>query len=205
MRVLVVAQRPLARAGLRSLLPEQEIAGEASSLEQAAQLSSSIECEVVFIELNEDISDEWLHAAEGLLASGKHLVTIGEPSARQSRQLIEAGVRGILPMNAGIYEVSAALQAAARGLLVLDPKALQSMLSPQELNEESSEPDGFTEREKEVLDLLARGWPNRMIANKLQISEHTVKFHVASLLNKLGASSRTEAVTRAVRRGLLAL
>ena len=205
MRVLVVAQRPLARAGLRSLLPEQELAGEASSIEQALQLSSSLECDLVFIELNEDVSDEWLHAAESLLAAGKHLVILGEPSARQARQLIEVGVRGILPMNAGVDEVSAALQAASRGLLVLDPKALQAMLSPQEIIEEVNEPDGFTEREREVLELLARGWPNRMIANKLQISEHTVKFHVASLLNKLGASSRTEAVTRAVRRGLLAL
>jgi DNA-binding NarL/FixJ family response regulator len=168
-------------------------------------LSASIECEVVLIELNEELSDEWLYTAESLLALGKSLVVLGEPSPKQARQLIEAGVRGLLPISAGVYEVSAALQAAAKGLLVLAPKALQAILSPLELNEEANEPDGFTEREREVLELLARGWPNRMIANNLQISEHTVKFHVASLLNKLGASSRTEAVTRAVRKGLLAL
>jgi DNA-binding NarL/FixJ family response regulator len=175
--------------------------GEATSIEQAL----TIESDVLFIELTEDTSDEWLHSAESFIATGKNIVVLGEPSSRQVKSLLDVGVHGILWVTAGAPEVTAAVQAVAKGLVVVDPKVLQMMLSPQELNEEANEPDGFTDREKEVLELLARGWPNRMIANKLQISEHTVKFHVASLLNKLGASSRTEAVTRAVRKGLLAL
>jgi NarL family two-component system response regulator YdfI len=69
----------------------------------------------------------------------------------------------------------------------------------------ASPDEALTTREREVLELLSRGLPNKLIARRLQISEHTVKFHVSSIYTKLGATSRTDAVSRGVRRGLITL
>ena len=92
----------------------------------------------------------------------------------------------------------------ASGLLVLQP-GLDTQL-PTDVGDETSSPaGGLTQREMEVLALVAEGLPNKAIASRLEISEHTVKFHVNSILTKLGAQSRTEAVTRATRMGLLLL
>jgi DNA-binding NarL/FixJ family response regulator len=201
MRVLVIARRPLTRAGLKGLLMESslDLSGEVSSIEQASLYPS----DVLLAELPDELNDEWLQAVESLASSQTYLVILGDPTQLQLKQMIEAGVRGVLSSTSTPLETSAALQGAAKGLLVLDPKVTSLLFAPQET--QSEETGDFTEREREVLEFLGRGWPNRMIANQLRISEHTVKFHVASLLQKLGASSRTEAVSRAVRKGFIAL
>jgi DNA-binding NarL/FixJ family response regulator len=105
--------------------------------------------------------------------------------------------------SAGSEEVVAALQAVARGLVVLDP--VVAMPGPRAANVSGDGIAQLTEREMEVLRLLALGLPNKGIALQLGISEHTVKFHVGSILSRLNAASRTEAVMLAARRGLLPL
>src|SRR5207249_4410064 len=119
-------------------------------------------------------------------------------------------LRGFLLADVTPEDVGAALHAVARGLVVIDPilvRALPSFVA-------DARPGGttvlvveqlLTDREREVLQLLSLGLPNKTIARRLGVSEHTVKFHVGSILAKLEAGSRTEAVTRAARRGLLAL
>lgn len=206
MRVLLVAQKPLVRAGLRGLIQEGEhlAAGEAASFEEAARLVRSLSIDAVLAELVEEALEDILTLLESLSTTSCVVVLLGEPTSKTLRALLEAGAKGILPPSANAQEASAALLSAQRGLFVSDPRLLQLAFTQEEA-EELSEGEGLTEREREVLSFLALGWPNRMIATKLQISEHTVKFHVASLLTKLGASSRTEAVTRAVRKGVLAL
>ena len=114
-----------------------------------------------------------------------------------------AGARGLLLRNTSIDDLVAALAAVARGLSVTDPRlGLPTMTSPVS-------PFGpllqLTPRETEALRLLAEGLPNKAIAERLGISEHTVRFHVNSLMGKLGAQSRTEAVTKTTRLGLLLL
>jgi DNA-binding NarL/FixJ family response regulator len=112
--------------------------------------------------------------------------------------------------EASIEEVEAALWAASRGLLVLSPvlghglPALATVGQKDVLASTSGE-SPLTDREREVLALLALGLANKAIARRLHVTDHTVKFHVGSILAKLEAASRTEAVTRAARRGLLAL
>jgi DNA-binding NarL/FixJ family response regulator len=94
--------------------------------------------------------------------------------------------------------------AAAQGLVVLDP----SLSNPALLARDPSSPslvEELTPRELQVLELLAEGLPNKVIARRLGISDHTVKFHVNAVLGKLGAQSRTEAVVRATRLGLILL
>jgi len=115
---------------------------------------------------------------------------------------------GALPRDAGTEEIVAALMAVASGLTALDRSLALEALSglarrpPEPINEQS---EPLTAREREVLQLLAQGIPNKQIAQRLSISEHTVKFHVSAIMTKLGAASRTEAVTTAARRGWLLL
>jgi NarL family two-component system response regulator YdfI len=109
---------------------------------------------------------------------------------------LRAGIRGAISWDATPEEIQAAVQAVNAGLVVTMPDA-------QPFAEEFVEP--LTGRELEVLDLVAEGLSNKLIAHRLGISEHTVKTHVASIFAKLGASSRTEAVSRAIRRGLVML
>jgi DNA-binding NarL/FixJ family response regulator len=104
-------------------------------------------------------------------------------------------------------ELAAAVRAVAAGMVVLDPSIARRALAPGfRVTSDTYAPElRLTVREGEVMRLLALGLPNKAIALELGISEHTVKFHVGAMLSKLGARSRTEAVTIAARRGLLAL
>jgi DNA-binding NarL/FixJ family response regulator len=107
---------------------------------------------------------------------------------------LRSGVRGVLSFDATPEEIEAAVHAVDAGLVVLaEPPIAQELAEP------------LTERELELLDLLAEGISNKLIAHRLSISEHTVKTHVASIFAKLGVSSRTEAVSQAIRRGLVML
>jgi DNA-binding NarL/FixJ family response regulator len=115
-----------------------------------------------------------------------------------------AGARGLLLREASGGTLAAALVGIANGLVVLDP-ALAGPV-PERRGQGPSPPAAdLTPRELEVLRLLAEGLPNKAIAARLSISEHTVKFHVNAILGKLGAQSRTEAVARATRLGLVLL
>lgn len=114
--------------------------------------------------------------------------------------------RGIamLKRDTGIAELNAAIRAVAQALLVVDTRLIDS--AHAERDDRQPDPLGsLSSREIDVLRWMAEGWPNREIARRLGISEHTVKFHVSSILSKLPARSRTEAVATAARRGLIAL
>jgi NarL family two-component system response regulator YdfI len=107
---------------------------------------------------------------------------------------LRSGIRGVLSFDATPQEIEAAVHAVDAGLVVLaEPPRSEELVEP------------LTERELELLDLLAEGISNKLIAHRLSISEHTVKTHVASIFAKLGVSSRTEAVSQAIRRGLIML
>jgi DNA-binding NarL/FixJ family response regulator len=124
---------------------------------------------------------------------------------------MDAGLAfGALPRDASPEEIIAAVTAVASGLTALDRRMAAATLAAVErpraasaITSVSEEP--LTAREREVLQLLAQGIPNKQIAQRLHISEHTVKFHVSAIMTKLNAASRTEAVTTAARRGLLLL
>jgi DNA-binding NarL/FixJ family response regulator len=120
----------------------------------------------------------------------------GEWSSTALRQ----GVRAILPADAPAAEILAAIEAAAAGLAAIDPRELETLISAGP-PAESAMP--LTSRELEVLRMLADGAANKTIAWKLGISENTVKFHVAQILAKLNAGTRTEAVTVGIRKGLI--
>jgi two-component system, NarL family, response regulator YdfI len=120
-------------------------------------------------------------------------------------ELLRRGGRAILPRHASSEEIVAAIEAVAAGLVVLHPEAITSLRSAT-----LARPGGaavadqaLTAREIEILSLIAEGLGNKAIAVRLRISNHTVKFHIASIFAKLNAGSRTEAVTIGVRQGLI--
>ena len=136
------------------------------------------------------------------------VLLVANASRVEVRRALQAGVRGLLLRDATPREIAGSLESVAAGLAVVSPEVLDSLLpaaselaGPDELH--LGEP--LTARESEVLTLLSGGAGNKEIAARLGISEHTVKFHVSSVLAKLGAATRTEAVSRGYREGLIIL
>ena len=128
-------------------------------------------------------------------------VVMTEPNPALARSLMARTTPfGLLAQDPGAAELTAAVRAVSAGLTVLDP------IHRATLEDTRAEEDNIlTEREREVLLLMAAGDPNKTIGRKLGISEHTAKFHVGAILSKLGAQSRAEAVMVAARRGLVPL
>ncbi len=120
-------------------------------------------------------------------------------------EALRMGVRAILSRDASQAEIVAAIVAAANGLASVDPREMERLLSSQPQIQTGRNSPALTTRELEVLRSMADGEANKVIAYKLGISDHTVKFHVASILAKLGAGSRTEAVAIGMRSGLILL
>jgi DNA-binding NarL/FixJ family response regulator len=210
-RVFIVAASPLARAGLENLLAAREVqvVGSQAAMETLPDVLADAAPDVVLI----DSAGEPLEPLMGsILASGLaadiSVVILGDgitPAA--SADALRGGIRAALPGDISPDQLIAALQAAASGLFVLHPSYANNGHSagatPSRALDELAEP--LTRRELEVLQMLATGLSNKEIASRLNISEHTVKFHVASILGKLGAASRTEAVSLGIRRGLVLL
>jgi len=128
-----------------------------------------------------------------------------EPLGAWTAQARRAGVRGVLRDDVTAEELTAAVAATMAGLVVLHPTAVIARPIAAARSRKVSERTGLTPRELEILEMMAEGMSNRRIAARLGISGYTVKFHVASVLGKLGAATRTEAVTLGVRHGLISL
>jgi DNA-binding NarL/FixJ family response regulator len=136
------------------------------------------------------------------------VVLADDPRGTWAAEALRAGARAVLPREATADEIIGAVEAAAAGLVVLHPAVTATLLPllPTPARAVSAPPaQQLTPREIEVLGMLAEGLGNKTIARRLGISEHTVKFHVGSILAKLDASSRTEAVMLGARRGLIML
>lgn len=210
-RVCIVASSPLARAGLENLLAARDVEVVASSgtIDALAELLADTAPDVVLFDASGEIFEAALESivASGL-ASDVSVVILGDgmtPSG--SAEALRAGIRAALPGDISPEQLVTALQAVASGLLVIHPShasdGLPASSHPTRALDELAE--SLTRREIEVLQMLAAGLSNKEIAARMNISDHTVKFHVASILGKLGAASRTEAVSLGIRRGLVLL
>jgi DNA-binding NarL/FixJ family response regulator len=210
-RIFIIAASPLARAGLENLLVARgvEVAGSVASIDALVSQLSDLAVDAILIDSSGESFEALMDSvmASGL-ASDISVVLLAEaPPPAVFSEALRAGISAVLPSDIFPDQLVAALQAAASGLVVLYPAQFHSAVpaastAPRALGE-LAEP--LTPRENEVLQMLASGLGNKEIAAKLGISEHTVKFHVASILGKLGAASRTEAVSLGIRRGLVLL
>ncbi len=147
--------------------------------------------------------------SSGWSAAGVPIVLLAHHPAGWISEARPAGVRAVLPRNSSATEIIAAIEAVAAGLFVFHPADVDAVPAARPREPESAGAPGaglvepLTPREIEVLRRLAEGLGNKEIAARLNISEHTAKFHVASIMGKLGATSRTEAVTLGIRHGLV--
>ncbi len=205
LRVLIVAQDPLARAGLATLLAGRPGLGIAGQVAEDSDLKAALEVfrpDVVVW----DLGWEPATALERLGDLGELDTPVVAllPDETSAGEAWASGVRGLLLRSASATALGAAVEAAAQGIVALEPELASALLAVRERTPAAPNAD-LTPREIEVLRLLAEGLSNKAIAHRLDISEHTVKFHVNSILGKLGAQSRTEAVMRATRMGLVLL
>lgn len=199
-RVLIVADDPLARAGLAALLAGQEgcaVVGQASGADDLSAALAIYRPDAVLWDVGWDAADLPDALAEWDVELPPLVALIPEPGL--SAALWAAGARGLLPRDAAPERLVAALRAVFAGLAALDPALIADLPG----SAPAPPVERLTRREAEVLALLAEGLANRAIAQRLGISEHTVKFHLNAILGKLGAQSRTEAVVLAIRLGLL--
>jgi NarL family two-component system response regulator YdfI len=210
-RVFIVAASPLIRAGLQSLLADRrfDVVGSAADLESVSGRLVDVEPDVVLIETGEDAHEELLNALEDAEVAQDFAVIVSseQPKSAWLSKALRAGVRAVLPRDVTPEQLLAAIEAAAAGLAVVHPSSLSEVFpAPAKLSSPIGElPEPLTPREREVLQMISSGLGNKEIAGRLSISEHTVKFHVASILGKLGASTRTEAVSIGIRHGVVLL
>lgn len=207
-RVAVIAPTPAIRSGLRALLnaaDDIEVVVEAVSLAAPAACPPDTDVVVVAVETPDTLAFD---GGLGQLPDYAGLLVLSG-DAGEMRTLLNLAPRpwGWLTLDASEEELATAVRALHEGLVVLAPGLVQSLASRRLLLDEGHEPqpETLTEREMEVLELLAQGLANKQIAAELDISEHTVKFHVSSIYSKLGATNRAEAVRLGARWGLIAL
>ncbi len=204
-RVLIIAADPLARAGLAALLQDREQVEVLGQIGADAGLLDAVELydpDVVLWDLGWDAEEAPPEMAE-LQELALPLIAL-LPHEELAEAVWAAGAAGILLRDTGGVRLLAAIQAVAFGLRVVDPPLAPGPVARPPA-EEPALTEALTPRELEVLQLLAEGLANRAIAHELIISEHTVKFHVNAIMGKLNAQSRTEAVVRATRLGLILL
>lgn len=208
-RVLVSAKSPIEQAGLESIVragPDFEIAALRTRPRDLLVAAREADSDVILID-SPDASAIRLSGDLTRQPFAAPVVALIEDAVRSEvLRLLQSGVRGLLLRDSDPLEILAALRAVHDGLAVVSPEILDVLLPVHHETGDAEElppAEPLTARESEVLGLLAAGAGNKEIAAKLHISEHTAKFHVSSILSKLGAASRTEAVTRGYRQGLI--
>lgn len=204
-RVLIAAPTPALRAGLRALVvtSELQIAGETATL-------ALLDVEIANVDVLLLADEALLTDATRIIPAEVRLALLllaGDGRAAPLLRALPLAGWGILPLDSTPAELQAALMAVAHGLVVLPLPLAEQLLSQRGsiAVPTRDQADPLTAREREVLQLVSQGLSNKLIARELQVSEHTVKFHVSSIFAKLGAASRTDAISRGARQGLITL
>lgn len=207
-RVLVAARSAIRQAGLEKLLAassEFRPAGICASLAALEERTRQVDPDLVVLDWEEQsLPGDLPNGLSRIAAEVSTVVLVDDPSPELVAALLAADVKGVLPRDSSLEELTCALAGAAEGLTVLGAEVAKSLAERlPHRGAGAAMAEELTERELEVLGLLAEGIGNREIAARLAISEHTVKFHISSLLSKMSASNRTEAVTYGIRQGLI--
>jgi DNA-binding NarL/FixJ family response regulator len=204
-RVLVADDHPLARAGLAQMLGELAditVVGAASDGEQAVALAHQTTPDVVLMDLEMPVLDG-IEATRRLAAELPEARTVVLTSfSDQARILdaLDAGAIGYLLKDADPDEIARGIRTAARGESPLAPKAASAIISLRERRRPAAQ---LTDREREILALVAEGLPNKLIARRLHITERTVKGHLTRIFERIGVTDRTQAALWARERRLL--
>jgi len=205
-KILVVDDHPVVRDGLKGMLAglaEFEVVGEAGDGQQAEQLVERLAPQVVLMDLRMPVMDgvqatAHIHAR---CPGAKVLVLTTYDTDNDILRAIEAGATGYILKDAPREELYRAIRATAQGQSYLSPSVVTRLMGQLRAPEESA----LSQREVDVLNRVAQGATNKEIARTLHISEATVKSHLLHIFSKLGVSDRTQAVTLAVQKGIIAL
>jgi DNA-binding NarL/FixJ family response regulator len=205
-RVLVVDDHPVVRQGLVAVLedePDFEVVGSAGSAEEALTLAGRLRPDVALLDLELPAMDG-VEAIAGFGAASpdtRIIVFTAYDTDERVFGAIRAGAKGYLLKGATAEEIARAVRVVQGGGSYLEPRVAAKLVS--EVRTPRRPTGQLSERERAVLRLVAEGLPNKQIARSLSITERTVKFHLASVFNKLGADNRAQAVAVASQRGLL--
>jgi two-component system, NarL family, response regulator LiaR len=205
-RILLVDDHAVVRSGLGAVLmsfDDLTLVGEAGNGEEAVRLCRQLQPDVVLMDLMMPVMDGV--AATRAIHEQLPGICIIALTSFNEKELVEgalkAGAMSYLLKTVSAAELVAAVRGAVVGKPSLSPEAAQVLL--QSFKQPKTETHDLTEREMEILRLMAEGLPNSRIAGRLVVSQSTVKFHVSNILSKLGAASRTEAVAYALKSGLI--
>lgn len=210
LRVLVAAASAMRRGGLEAVVRGASgfaLAGSVTSLGALRAQFREWQPDVVVVDLDTPNS-QFLNDVRALPSPAAVVVLLHEPDAAWTALALRAGVRAILEREADPEEILAAIQTAQSGAVTLDAELaldLAARVRTDSMDVPAQAMGELTAREIEVLRMLAEGLGNKEIASRLGVTEHTIKFHISSILGKLGAGTRTEAVTTGVRMGLITL
>jgi NarL family two-component system response regulator LiaR len=206
-QILIVDDHSVVRQGLRmflSLDPELEVVGEASNGAEGLQLARELRPHVVLMDLLMPVMDG-VAATAAIRSELPEVEVVALTSILEDTSVfgaIRAGAIGYLLKDTEAEELCRAIKSAAAGQVQLSPQAAARLMREVRLPES---PEALTQREIEVLRLLAHGLANKEIARELGIGEKTVKTHVSNILSKLGVLSRTQAALHAIQTGLVAV
>lgn len=206
-RVLIVDDHSVVREGLRMFLgrdPDLAVVGEAADGAEAVHLAQQLRPDVVLMDLLMPVMDG-IAATSAIRSALADTEVIALTSVLESEAVlgaVKAGAIGYLLKDTQAHELRRAIKAAAAGQVQLSPQSSAYLMRSVRTSETH---EVLTEREAEVLRLIAQGHSNKEIARHLQVVEDTVKTHVRHILSKLGVQSRTQAVLCAVRLGLITL
>lgn len=205
-RVLLVDDHAVVRSGIGAVLAasdDMDLVGEAGDGEEAVKLCGEVKPDVVLMDLFMPRMDG-VAATETIHKRWPQIHIIALTSFKDKEYVegaLKAGATSYLLKNISADELAAAIRRAAAGQSSLSPEAAQVLI--QKVNEPNSPAESITAREKEILGLMVNGLSNKEMADSLFISPSTVKFHVSSILSKLGVASRTEAVALALKSHLV--
>jgi two-component system, NarL family, response regulator YdfI len=211
-RVLIVATSAITQSGIQTVLRgggALRVVGTISGYGLLAESVEELQPEVVVAEVSgaeRGLPEELAKLAEESPVG--IVLVVEESSAERDTEALRAGARAIVPRSLSPGAIVAAVEAVGSGFAVVPYEELESLLRETAMPRRATAPalvEALTAREIEVLGMMVEGWGNKEISTRLGISEHTVKFHVASIMGKLNATSRTEAVTLGIRHGLVML
>ena len=221
-RIILADDHPIVREGLRALLeiqPDFEVIAECANGEEVLRMVPRLHPDIILLDLEMPVMDGVETIRRLNMRSNQQtqhprvIVFTAFDDDERIIHAIQAGANGYLLKDAPREEIYKAIHVAMQGGSLLQPviasKLLQHVGQRHDASDRASAQfpliEDLTERELEVLHLLAQGMPNKEIAAHLVISERTAKFHVSSIMSKLGATNRTEAVALAAQRGLITL
>ena len=204
-RILIVDDHPVVREGLVAVLegvPDFRVVGTAASAEEAVAAMKTARPDIVLLDL-ELPGMSGIDAIPRVIAGGDHvrvIVLTAYDTEERVLGAIRAGAGGYLLKGAAAAEIVHAIRAVREGGSYLTPRVATQVMAQVVSRGRSGV---LSEREREVLRLIAQGQSNKQIGRQLSITERTVKFHVTSIFNKLGTDNRAQAIAVAARRGLL--